>query len=1169
MQKLRRKYLLSPITLLLLILLILTACDSDGGHSSSTSTQADSGPFNFGQAVNTSIKTDLAQSANSQPKLTAYSGHETNVVDSLNFVADDQQPLQNIISTTVVSRSGGSLSAKATTGADGSQALATTSTVVDTSRLASNGESNNLPTNIAADKKLLEKVYQLVPQGAPPQLAKKLATIVRQMPKSQSVTRTAGQVISGDDFQNIVSLLTKMFRFPKIGVLWQTMIEVVQKNPEILQRLEFLMQQIFSITAGSEAMDALQQLLLQQVEYTESDLGQPTWVVALDSNENPEVMRYDGKIIKPFIDHNGDGICDTDPSGRPINAQGQPLAIPVFGDDEYVDAAGQLLVTRDQNKRAITPDGRLVYHYYDAKSTILSILYCKSVALLKTDMVPDAFCLMGIAFGPRQKYQDEHGIYYGLATDTHIVKALTGAIHLFQKKDTRDMIKGFAILAEKYSDQYIEYQDQNGQTQKELYFVHWLKGFAKMAFLLSEEEIGSPDEMAQKIMMLILGHQIPEIDNLMTKMMEVEVPGASIPNLLYLFQSWLGNNMLEIAGEVMIPVRSALVQIKVQSGDPQLVARFLYGTLDWIKWLFTSKVTISTGNEPVKKTLACLALQKFVATVEALSEEELQKLLEQLPILMRNVLSSRLLNHALECLQGFVGYKDFRTTLVEFLAPNQDASKDVHQDIMRLAVSLLSSRRTLATKLHLTEVLVEFTVSALVTAINKEDPGHDPDPVNPIPVPPSPAPTPNPAPSQMTHDQSKTLFKALYDLVANGSLPQLTDTLAVMIHELQNDQASLAVLTEFLNSRKSEDMSNLVELVNKVLSYQNSPMLWQTVATMVQQDPDLLKRVLFLLYHFLNNLPEEEQLLQLAELLLQPVEKYHEYYLGRPLWIVKLDKNDNPLVMAYAGQLAAPFIDRDGDGVCDIDQSGRPIDAQGKPLSILPFAGGVYVDGQGQVLVKRDALQRAITADGNPVYHYYDAKKTILAIATNKVVTAINSGILPDIFNCISLALGPQRQYQDQYGSYQGFSGDGPLPKALIGASQLLKKSETRSLLKGLSVLMAKYANKYKEYEDAEGNKHKQLYVVYWLRGLARLAVLLSQEPNATSEQTAQEMMMLVLEHKIPEIDDLLQKMVKVELNDSHLPNMFFLFQLWFTQNIGENHRAGGDAVASGVIANR
>ena len=1148
MEKIQRYLELLPITLLLLATLIVTACDSDGGHSSSTSNTGDSGPFNFGETVNASIKTDLGQSESAQPKLTAYSSHETGVVDSVNFVADDKQPLENIVSTMIVSTSEAPLAVNSA----GAPILTPNASKANNSNTAK-VETNSLstPSTQIADKKLLKKVYQLVPQGAPPQLAKKLATIAVRAPQRRNVT-SADPIVSSDDFQTIVSLLNKMFRFPKIKVLWQTIIEVAQKNPEILTRLEFLLQQIFNVTPGNEAMDALQKLLLQQVEYSEGDLGQPVWVVAFDSNENPEVMCYNGAMVKPFIDTNGDGICDTDALGRPINAQGQPLAISIFGDDEYYDASGQLLITRDQNKRAITPDGKLVYHYYDGKSTILSILYCKGVGLLTTNMITDAFRLIGIAFGPRQKYEDEHGTYYGLATDTHIVKTLDGAIKLFNKKDTRDLIKGFAILAEKYSDQYVEYEDQNGQTQKELYFVYWLKGFAKMAFMLSEEEVSSPDEMAQKIMMLILGHKIPEIDNLMQKMMEVEVPGASVPNMLYLFQSWLGSNMLEIAGEVMMPLRSTLVQIKIQSGDPELAARFFYGALDALKWLFTTKVTLNTGKDQVKKTLACLALQKFVATIEALTPEELQKLLEQLPVLMRATLKSRLLNYALDCLKEFFGYEDLRTTLVELLAPNQDPSKNVHQDIMRLSVSLLSSRRTLPGKMHLTEALVNFTVAALVTAINKEDPGHDPDPVKPVPVPPPPPPTPNPTPSPMSPDQTKTLFKSLYELVANESLPQLTNTMAAIIDELNQDQANIAAMAEFLDSRKGENLSNLLELVNKVLSYQNTPILWQTVATMVQQDPELLKRLLFLLYHVLNNLPNEEQTVQLAELLLQQVEKYQEYYLGRPLWLVKLDNNNNPVVMSYDGQLVAPFIDRDGNGLCDTDQSGRPVDAQGKPLTILPFAADSYCDSQGQVLVKRDELQRAITADGKMVYDYYDAKKTILAIAANKVVTAINSGILPDIFKVANLALGPVRQYQDQYGAYNGFSGEGPLPKALVGAAQLLKKSETRSLLKGMTALMAKYANKYKEYQDAAGNKHKELYVVHWIKGLAKLATLLRQDPNATSEQTAQKMMILVLEHKIPEIDDLLQKMVKIELSDSHLPNMLFLFQLWFTENIGE-----------------
>src|SRR5262249_31533635 len=51
------------------------------------------------------------------------------------------------------------------------------------------------------------------------------------------------------------------------------------------------------------------------------------------------------------------------------------------------------------------------------------------------------------------------------------------------------------------------------------------------------------------------------------------------------------------------------------------------------------------------------------------------------------------------------------------------------------------------------------------------------------------------------------------------------------------------------------------------------------------------------------------------------------YTLGAAAWMVRPDVHGNPrvLVDTKTGMLAAPFIDRDGDGAADVDADGHPI----------------------------------------------------------------------------------------------------------------------------------------------------------------------------------------------------------------------------------------------------
>ncbi len=74
------------------------------------------------------------------------------------------------------------------------------------------------------------------------------------------------------------------------------------------------------------------------------------------------------------------------------------------------------------------------------------------------------------------------------------------------------------------------------------------------------------------------------------------------------------------------------------------------------------------------------------------------------------------------------------------------------------------------------------------------------------------------------------------------------------------------------------------------------------------------------------------------------------------------------------GAMVSPFVDNDGDGLADVDDLGRFVDASGALLNVpTPFRS------LGEAGVPRDSTGRALRTDGLRYYQYFDASRTMLA----------------------------------------------------------------------------------------------------------------------------------------------------------------------------------------------
>lgn len=119
---------------------------------------------------------------------------------------------------------------------------------------------------------------------------------------------------------------------------------------------------------------------------------------------------------------------------------------------------------------------------------------------------------------------------------------------------------------------------------------------------------------------------------------------------------------------------------------------------------------------------------------------------------------------------------------------------------------------------------------------------------------------------------------------------------------------------------------------------------------------------------------------------------------GPPAYAVWADAIGNPQVRKdpSTGALYEPFVDRDQDGTAETNSAGQPVDRQGKPIYLPPFGW------EGA----RDAEGRLLAADGQPLYDYFDAKRTGLAAFFVLAGEAVQADVHQDLVAALDGALG-------------------------------------------------------------------------------------------------------------------------------------------------------------------
>jgi hypothetical protein len=265
----------------------------------------------------------------------------------------------------------------------------------------------------------IKAFFELVDDGTLPRMADNLADVLESLvnePRQATLQAfldlgaTRSAVAVGDALE----FTARTINYPALDQVFAAIAELVRENDGVDDRgrrngepdlvhdvLAFASRllreagQAPAPSAGAGLFAGLSEdLLAFAAPRPGAPLGGPAWAVRRDANGNPAVLAdANGALLPPFVDLDRDGVADVDANGDPIDASGQPIRIPPFappGSPGY-DAEG----------RALAASGALLYDFFDAKKTVLSLFLQLGGEAMRRRIHGLAVDVGEIALGPR------------------------------------------------------------------------------------------------------------------------------------------------------------------------------------------------------------------------------------------------------------------------------------------------------------------------------------------------------------------------------------------------------------------------------------------------------------------------------------------------------------------------------------------------------------------------------------------------------------------------------------------------------------------------------------------------------------------------------------------------------------------------------------------------
>lgn len=373
----------------------------------------------------------------------------------------------------------------------------------------------------------------------------------------------------------------------------------------------------------------------------------------------------------------------------------------------------------------------------------------------------------------------------------------------------------------------------------------------------------------------------------------------------------------------------------------------------------------------------------------------------------------------------------------------------------------------------------------------------------------------------------------LYD---DNILQNQTHALAQIIENIQTQPEALDALQRLDARTGYREATHALGLLKPVLSYPRFSALsgqmslvvapggigsspWRQVLEAIQREADNAASTF-------NYTPESNYYLA-RDLLLSTNADFAES--NQATWVAARDNRGMALPALVNGHLIAPFVDRDGDGMADVNATGQFIDANGALLNVpTPFH-----TPDESTTIRRDSGGRALNANGELLYQYIDASQTFFAatIAEGSRLLTTRPSALWDLTGPVRLLMGPTlaRQYKYPNGIEQKFQGydtqRSPLADAVYAGSLVADKAFVRRSMSLVTTLLDDHES---EVADVAAT-------------LMDLRQWLDQEPFKSAE----------LKENSNLVDDLVEWSIQVAMQDGLLNDVLDAMQAPASRPLG------------------
>ncbi len=622
---------------------LLAACGES--HSSSTISNLSNNNFNFGLSSFNSTREFLVTQNNGVVKALALDEHREHFISSLNSIAkgtDVTQPIQK-------------------------RSIA-----------------------IQGNKDILNALFGLIDDDTLPDMTDALGQILNELarnPENLKALSEFSQTKVGVEYRNFVALLRKIFLHPQCQEIANAVDRLIETNPDFLKNILAT----FSSTLSSLPSPELTQIILDLLATDMKDLSsddssqdRAVWLVRLDSQNNPKVLKDGfGYLYPPFVDADWNGECDVDHLGRPIDKYGKVIQLEAFGKNGYQDGKGKWLVTRDQEGKAVSSEGKLVFEYFDAQKTVLSAFLYNLGRAIELDILHDFHQANFVALKPMKQFEDEDGPYWGYSDEGDLVKGSLSALSLLKKDDFRDFLRVIQKVFEK----------------DPLKAEKVLKALGQVMVSLRDNNFSSPAEIAEILPSIFEKPSSPEVAEMMEILRNTHIhlgftDGAS------LWKKCIRKNKTFLAEEILWPWRNSLITIqKSYPSNPEIFPRVYNNILGLVCGSALEKYKLT----PVVPTVITLLLTALDLDPEGMVDMFQESLKESV--------TSRHTTLTMECWKKFLSLEEshlIQKGVATLLTPQEDEEINSYSEIVRLGIALVQCNHDVKLKIRLANMVAKL-----------------------------------------------------------------------------------------------------------------------------------------------------------------------------------------------------------------------------------------------------------------------------------------------------------------------------------------------------------------------------------------------------------------------------------------------------------------------------